>query len=300
MEHIELPLVDYKELMLEVVSENKELLEQYGPHSGSDEYSKNISSILNDAILCSDFYYERVNLGCEGELKVELNLREHSNKESVVYTPLNAFFLSYFINAGEENIESAMDCFSDPSEADEESDGSSDHHVVKAQERFYFTVVLTQGMFWFFVDSTDPETKVDLVMCKYKGEEKERWTIRSRRKITGDDEEKILIVFMRVDPFKCTYCEKYGTNIRGINKSKKCKGCWDNLGMDVRYCSKDCQRKDWTGEGKDEALAHKRWCGSSYLTAGTVRDLKIELSSLSQLQSVDVKAQSRIARMFGL
>jgi hypothetical protein len=99
---------------------------------------------------------------------------------------------------------------------------------------------------------------------------------------------------MRIDPFKCTYCEKYGS--RGINKTRKCKGCWDNLGMDVRYCSKKCQRKDWKGEDKHEDLAHKIWCGAR--NAFFVRDLGRELESVSQDSEIDVKAQSRLARMF--
>lgn len=62
---------------------------------------------------------------------------------------------------------------------------------------------------------------------------------------TRNDIRPVLIL-THIDPFKCAFC--------GCASTHKCKKCWDNLNISVRYCGKECQRAHFQ-------QGHKRVCG---------------------------------------
>jgi hypothetical protein len=54
------------------------------------------------------------------------------------------------------------------------------------------------------------------------------------------------LILTHVDPYTCLFC--------GSASTHKCKKCWDNLCISVRYCGKECQRAHFQ-------QGHKRVCG---------------------------------------
>jgi hypothetical protein len=68
----------------------------------------------------------------------------------------------------------------------------------------------------------------------------------------------------RIEPYICTYCKTHAPQMQ------TCSACLEYLGMRVRYCSKECQRKDFNEGG------HKRVCGcSQYPEAESARQLRV-------------------------
>ncbi len=60
-----------------------------------------------------------------------------------------------------------------------------------------------------------------------------------------------MVSVSRIEPYICTFCKTHAPQMQ------TCSGCLEHLGMRVRYCSKECQRKDFNEGG------HKRVCGCS-------------------------------------
>ena len=78
-------------------------------------------------------------------------------------------------------------------------------------------------------------------------------------------QDNSVIIFARIDPYICVNC---GAHAPGMNK---CKGCWDNLKMCVRYCSKECQKEDYVKR-------HRHYCGCK---TGTDRSRRLEFEARS-------------------
>jgi hypothetical protein len=115
----------------------------------------------------------------------------------------------------------------------------------------------THGVCWMNV-----QTNCDGVRLKAIHE-----TVRITQRITGDPTiitenkrvnifaeythspmETTCLIMTHIDPYICAFC------YISSNHMQKCKKCWEDLQINVRYCGKDCQRAHYKRQ-------HKHVCG---------------------------------------
>ena len=121
------------------------------------------------------------------------------------------------------------------------------------------------GPFWFIAKTSQPLNSVDVKDHTYD-DDITRLTLFCRQgKILHGLSKLNVIIFARVDPYICANC---GAHAPGMNK---CKGCWDNLKICVRYCNKECQKEDYVKR-------HRQYCGCK---AGADRSRRLEFEARS-------------------
>jgi hypothetical protein len=147
---------------------------------------------------------------------------------NVLITPLECFFPEYMKGVKFENVEILN------------TEGGSFPSMLK--------ITTQNSSFWIHIQTSFGginyrvvnETGTDGI---------DRVSIETRTGCTHDqDGTPVFLMLVHIDPYTCTLCH---TCRKGMSK---CKGCWENLGINVRYCDKYCQRTHFK-------LQHKHVCG---------------------------------------
>jgi hypothetical protein len=110
--------------------------------------------------------------------------------------------------------------------------------VEQAQHGMLFKVTTQYGPFWVCANISSDDATLRLIDIG-------PITVQARlTRITQDAPPALILT--HIDPYTCLFC--------GSASTHKCKKCWDNLNISVRYCGKECQRAHFQ-------QGHKRVCG---------------------------------------
>ena len=169
---------------------------------------------------------------CKADEKVKATHFFCKQDERQAYIPLNAFLFNYSIHTHSFNDLEILYEVKDP--------------VTQRTHIMFCSLKIPQGISFFCVGIAR-EHNVSLTTMDYMYSDGQR-----RPTICCNADPIAAPFFFTISHFifqTCKRCKKYQKNI------KKCKGCWDNLGIRVSYCSKECQKLDYNRGG------HKTVCG---------------------------------------
>jgi hypothetical protein len=100
-----------------------------------------------------------------------------------------------------------------------------------------------------------------------------------------DARKKCIHALLRVEPYICVQCGRH------VPKMKKCKGCWEGLGICVRYCSAECQRTNYRS-------VHRRICGCKpdiALKKGIAQEFLARTPKAQELTRISLKDSEKTA-----
>ena len=154
------------------------------------------------------------------------------NKKKL-YVPLNAFFYPYTINCG----------LLDPDDIDS---SRMEGNVI------IISINTDYGPFYFIASRIQDEGSTNTVSLinglRFNDRPGCIPTVEFIRSARAGTDTSNTAILGRIEPYICVNCGNHRP------KMKKCQGCWDNLGICVRYCSPECQRIDYKRN-------HRFFCG---------------------------------------
>ena len=136
---------------------------------------------------------------------------------------------------------------------------------INHQDTVLTSIETEYGIFWFIAKTNQPLNKVDVEDHKYDDDITRLTLVCSQGNAPEGVSKENLIIFARIDPYLCVNCGTHDPDM------KKCRGCWDNLKICVRYCSKDCQKHDYVKR-------HRYYCGCK---PGVDQSRRLEFESRS-------------------
>jgi hypothetical protein len=178
------------------------------------EAKRMLHSTLRGSVL-PDLYRE---LGISGrDFKLDTRVVVHRGSGRV-FIPLNALFFPYTMDAESRDVE------------------IRDFKI--GQNMTVIELETAYGNFYFTVNCLgNVAGGLSLSPRQTYADGQPRFTLISQN---PNARQIKFIAITRVDPYVCTNC-----NRTHVPKMQKCQGCWDNLRICVRYCSKECQRADY-------------------------------------------------------
>ena len=176
--------------------------------------------------------------------------RQSTFRKNKMIVPFNAFFYPYTIDVENDDVKTFAQ--------------TGEHDKVIKMTTFY-------GDFWFIAIAAE---KTNSIRVKNHEGIYDDGIPRLSLECTLDSEacrikgvrEKSVITFARIDPYICANCGEHEPDMN------KCKGCWDNLKICVRYCSRECQKHDYVQR-------HRHYCGCKHGVEQSRRDEEFESRS---------------------
>jgi hypothetical protein len=99
-------------------------------------------------------------------------------------------------------------------------------------------LIIPQGRVWLSVQTSSPGVKLELAV--------QQGAVVIGTKYSGSLGQTPYLILTHIDPHTCTLCSAVAKH--------KCRRCWEELSISVRYCDKACQRAHF-------GLQHKHVCG---------------------------------------
>jgi len=181
----------------------------------------------------------------EHNIKLDIKTIVQSKVQNKMIVPFNAFFYPYTIDVENDCVETF--------------EPMGNHATVTKMKTVY-------GDFWFVAIAAENTNSVHVKNDKdIYADGISRLSLQCSLH-SGGVRDNSVIIFARIDPCICANCNRHNPEMR------KCKGCWDNLKICVRYCNKECQKEDYKNR-------HRYYCGCKHGVEQSVRDGEFESRS---------------------
>lgn len=190
----------------------------------SGEYEKRRKKLMRESFTTLDTMCSRMTTSTRVCFMYE-------NMRSI---PLDVFFAPYTLNTLAEDYEVIWD--------------KGNLKLLKLENKF--------GIFWFCIFNhfhAHTLGDVDLIDEVY-----EDGVVRATARFKNPRNHRTqpgqnIVSISRIDPYICNRCHHF------VPFMKKCGGCSRRLGVDVRYCSRQCQKEDYLDASSGHS--HKSVCG---------------------------------------